>query len=321
MFSPGPRDFDIRFVVPPRCVGQRLDRVLQSLGPGYSRSFWTTAIKRGVIRLDGQTCRPSKVVTEGSEIDFLLSDLERPELLLDPADLGVPAYDDGEVVGFDKPAGLLTHPTGRVVLRSASVLAEMVLGVPLFLVHRLDKYTSGLLLMARTSEVAAELSKRLRDRRVTKTYKALTRTPPEADQFTVDLALDQTQEHHIKTKMMPSPTGKSARTEFSVDERFDAGAMIECRPRTGRKHQIRAHLLSVGAPILGDLLYGPEEDWSYFDDMKQAKHATSDGLWHALHAFRVVVPEWRGGELRIEVPPSGPFAETLCEWRAGAGGS
>ncbi len=319
MNSSGPRDFEIRFVVPPRSVGLRLDRVLQSLGPGYSRNFWITAIKRGVIRLNGQTCRPSKVVTEGSEIDFMLADLNRPELLLNPADLGAPVYDDGEVVGFNKPAGLLTHPNGRVVLRSVSVLAELVLGVPLFIVHRLDKYTSGLVLMARTSKVAADLAERLRDRRVTKIYKALTRTPPQADQFTVDLALDETGEHYNKTKMVPCLTGKTARTDFRVEERLDAGAMIECRPRTGRKHQIRAHLLAVGAPILGDLFYGPEEDLEYFDDMMPAKHATSDGLWHALHSFRVIVPDWRGGELKIEVPPSGPFAATLSDWRAGVG--
>jgi 23S rRNA pseudouridine1911/1915/1917 synthase len=305
----------VRFSLGERQRGERLDRVLHGVSPGFSRTFWARVARRGGVRVNGHPVRASKVLAAGDEVAFWLSALERPELLLDPGELGPPVYDDGEVVVFHKPAGLLTHPAGRVVLRAATVLAEEQLGAPMFPVHRLDKYTSGVLVMARHADVAARLGERLRDRRVVKVYWCLTRTPPAEDEFQVDLALEQTGEEHVKLKMLPFPEGKPAVTDFRVLERFREGALIEARPRTGRQHQIRAHLLHVGAPIVGDMLYGPGEDWSYFDDLDERKHAVADGRWHALHSRVLGVPDWEGGPLEVEVAPAGAFAAELARWR------
>lgn len=307
----------MRFSLGERQQGERLDRVLHGVCPGYSRTFWSKVARRKAVLVNGHPARASKVLAAGDEVSFWLSALERPELLLDPAELGPPLRDAGEVVVFHKPAGLLTHPAGRVVLRSATELAQLQLGVPMFPVHRLDKYTSGILVMARTAATASRLGERLRDRRVEKVYWALTRTPPAEDEFRVDLPLDQTGAEHVKLKMLPAPGGKPAVTDFRVLERFREGALVEARPLTGRQHQIRAHLLHVGAPIVGDLLYGPGEDWAYFDDLDERKHAVADGRWHALHARSLRVPDWDAGELALEAEPAGPFAAELARWRAG----
>lgn len=307
----------MRFSLGERQDGVRLDRVLHGVCPGYSRTFWSRVARRGGVAVNGHRVRASKVLAAGDEVSFWLSALEEPDLLLDPAELGPPVLDDGEVLAFHKPAGLLTHPAGRVVLRAATELAELQVGAPVHPVHRLDKYTSGALLMARHPEVAARLGDALRDRRVEKVYWALTRTPPAEDAFRVDLPLEQTGEEHVKLKMLPCPGGRPAVTDFRVLERWPAGALIEARPLTGRQHQIRAHLLHVGAPIVGDLLYGPGEDWAYFDDLDERKHAVDDGRWHALHARSFRVPDWDGGELVVEVEPAGPFAAELARWRRG----
>lgn len=316
--SPPGIDQEVVYRVGPRTDGLRLDRCLHAIAPAFSRTFWTRLARRRVVRVEGRPTRASRVVRLGEEVRFLLSDLAQPELLLHPQEMGRPLYQGPDLLAFHKPAGLLTHPAGRIVLRSASVLASLTMDEELYPVHRLDKYTSGLLLFARSATAAQEIGERLADRRVEKTYLALTRFPPREDHFEVDLPLDQTREEHVKLKMLPCPEGKPAQTGFSVRERLPRGCLVECRPRTGRQHQIRAHLLSVGSPIVGDLLYGPEEDWSYFDDLSERKHARPDGRWHALHAWKLRLPSWRDGQdLCLEAPLRGPFRETLETWRGG----
>jgi 23S rRNA pseudouridine1911/1915/1917 synthase len=309
-------DREIKITVGSRLAGLRLDRGLHVLAPTFSRTFWTRVVRGRQVRVNGQGARASRVLSEGDQVAFWLSDLGLSELLLFPEELAAPLYQDSLLVALDKPAGLLTHPAGRVVLRSATVLASLKLEEELFPVHRLDKYTSGLLLLARSADSARLFGERLARRTVKKTYLALSRFQPAEDHFSVNLALEQTGEEHVKLKMLPYPAGKPALTEFFVRERYPEGCLIECRPHTGRQHQIRAHLLSVEAPIVGDLLYGPEEDWSYFDDLSERKHATPDGRWHGLHAWKLEVPDWSSeGDLSLEAPPQGAFAETLRCWQ------
>lgn len=308
----------MRYRVEARTAGLRLDRCLHVIAPALSRSFWSRVAKAGLVQVNDGPGRASKAVEAGDTVSFRLADLGRPELLLDPSEVGEPLYRDDELVAYSKPAGLLTHPAGRVVLRSAWILGELALGESLYPVHRLDKYTSGLLLFARSPASARAVGERLEARRVQKTYLALTTTPPPDDHFVVDLPLAQTGEEHVKLKMLPSPEGKPARTEFTVRERHPAGCLIEARPLTGRQHQIRAHLLAAGSPIVGDLLYGPGENHAHFDELDELKHATPDGLWHGLHAWKLEVADWDAGRgLALEAPLGGEFLRTLETWRGG----
>lgn len=301
-----PGDQEIQIEVAPRSVGARVDRFLNRVCPGISRAKWQKALKSGGILVDGQRVRPSRPLREGETVCFYLSSLGLPELLLDPRELGEAIFEDSDVVAFAKPSGLLTHPAGHLVLRSASVFAKRLLQAEVYPCHRLDKYTSGALIFGKTSARAHELSQSLLKRDVEKRYLALSRFPPPAPEFVVDLPLDQTGEEHVKLKMLPSKTGKPSRTEFKVLAEGREGTLFACRPRTGRQHQIRAHLLFVGCPIVGDLLYGPEEDLAYFDDGNELKHAAPDGRWHALHCLGMRFP-WRGDWLTIEAPVSGEF--------------
>ncbi len=299
-------------------AGKRLDLCVLGMAPSFSRAFWAKAIRKGLVRVDGAVCRPSKTVRETEMVEIDLSGLGLPEFDLDPAELGDPVHQDAEMVVHDKPAGLLTHPAGRIVLRSAVVLASLRAGIPLHTCHRLDKYTSGLLVLARDPASAARIQNGFLAGTVKKTYLALTRFPPEKDRFTVDQPLAQTGEEHVKLKMLPSAEGKPARTRFEVLERLPQGALVACFPETGRQHQIRAHLWIAGSPIVGDLLYGPEEDWSYFDDFDERKHSGSDGRFHALHAWKLTLPgacRASGTGLELTAPPVGPFAALLDAWR------
>lgn len=306
----------VRIVVEARAAGLRIDQAMHVYSPGFSRTFWAGAVRAGAVRLDGRQVRPSHPAPAGSLLEVDLRALGVPELLLDPAELGPPLYRSPHFAAWNKPAGLLTHPVGRIVRRSASVLAELATGAPVFPCHRLDKYTSGVLVLGCSSEAAAWAGEQLAARWVGKVYLALTAASPREDAFEVDRPLGRTGAEHVKLKMLPSDEGKPARTLFRVLERHPAGTLLECRPLTGRQHQIRAHLDLVGLPILHDLLYGPGEDWEHFDTLDERKHAKADGLWHGLHCARMELPAGPfGGDLVFEAPPTGGFAATLEAWR------
>ncbi|MEX2043361.1 MAG: RluA family pseudouridine synthase [Patescibacteria group bacterium] len=172
--------------------------------------------------------------------------------------------DDPDFVAIDKPAGLAVHPgAGR---RSGTLLDWLARHVPQVgslerhgLVHRLDKDTSGILLVAKTAEAAAALSKQFKDRTVTKTYLALVRGIPAEPEAELDAPIAR---HHAdRKKFAVRPDGKAAVTRYKVIERLanDSGpdyALLEVEPKTGRTHQIRVHLAAMGNPITGDATYG-----------------------------------------------------------------
>lgn len=312
-------DTKARITVVERWAGMRLDQVLRRVAASFSREFWIRAIRAGAVHLEGRKARPSRLLVEGEQVVVDLTALGLPELTLDPGELGDFVYEDDRYLAISKPAGLLTHPAGRIVKRSAVVLASRRAGLALHTCHRLDKYTSGVLLLAKDPGSAAAASELVKAGRWRKTYLALTRFSAREDTFEVDLPLEQTGEEHVKLKMLPCPEGKPAVTRFEVRERFEnGGTLLVCYPQTGRQHQIRAHLLSVGLPIVGDLLYGPEEDWAYFDDADERKHAAPDGRWHGLHAWKLVVPGLGEGghDLELEAPLGGPMGAEVEGWRA-----
>jgi 23S rRNA pseudouridine1911/1915/1917 synthase len=171
--------------------------------------------------------------------------------------------DDADFVVVNKPPGLSVHPgAGR---QSGTLLDWLDEHVPETgslerhgLVHRLDKDTSGVLLIAKNTAAAAALSGQFKDRSVQKTYRALVRGVPAETAAELDAPIAR---HHAdRKKFAVRPDGKAAVTEYEVIESFPKYALLEVRPRTGRTHQIRVHLAAMGNPIVGDATYGSAED-------------------------------------------------------------
>ena len=237
-----------------RATPGRLDSVLAAIA-GVPRADVQRAIARGAVRVDGEPRPKSHRLLGGERIE---ADFEAP------ADLeaeggGVPVrYEDERLAVIAKPAGMVTHPTAS---RRTGTLVNRLLGMGMPLargedrpgiVHRLDAGTSGLLIVAKDDEARDRLVAMLAAREVARTYLALVRGSPDHDVFRVEAPLGR----RGARVALRAETGRDAATDFEVRERFDRSTLLEARPRTGRTHQIRVHLASLGHPILGDRAYG-----------------------------------------------------------------
>jgi len=191
---------------------------------------------------------------------------------------GIPViHSDGDILVIDKPAGVLSIPDGYDhAVPYLRRLLEPSYG-RLWVVHRLDKETSGVMVLARTPEAHRALSLQFAGRQVSKTYHTIVEGEPEWDEKVLDLPLRASVGRHHRT-VVDIGNGKPAVTKFQVLERFDGYALLAAIPETGRTHQIRAHLYDLAFFILSDPLYGHMRTSIYIDRM--ALHARSLRFWH-----------------------------------------
>jgi 23S rRNA pseudouridine1911/1915/1917 synthase len=252
-------------VVPSALSGERIDRVVAMI-TGVSRTRVTEWLEQGLVLCNDDviTTRSRRVVEGDSVVINVDPDLGPAPLVAEPG-IDIPiVYADDDVIVVNKPAGLVVHPgagnaTGTLVQAMLALYPEIAsIGEPERpgVVHRLDKDTSGLMLMARSAEGYSELSAMLSAHEVERTYLTLVWGIPEAGSGLIDAPIGRSTRE--PTKMVVSAQGRDARTRYTVLETFEAPvpcALVECRLETGRTHQIRVHMAAIGHGVVGDDRY------------------------------------------------------------------
>ncbi|HET6146846.1 MAG TPA: RluA family pseudouridine synthase [Polyangia bacterium] len=297
-----PEIISLRIEVPRECDGWRLDHFLKRRIGRLSRTRIQDIIATQVTLSDGRRPRSSVAVHAGQIIR-----LDRPA----PVEPEVPRrfdvlFQDDDVLAIEKPAGLPIHPTAKFWRNTlTALLRERYPGQHMEVAHRIDRETSGILLVARSSSAASWLKRAFARRAVDKSYLALVKgQPPDEGVIDRPLKLLDTPTHVM---MGVAPDGRKAVTRFRVVQRFAAHALCEAHPETGRQHQIRVHLAAIGHPIVGDKLYGAGERAfmrACDEGVGSELLALFDGLpRHALHAHRLTFPHPRTRQpLTIESP-------------------
>jgi len=300
----------------------RLDKFLSEHFPEIPRSQWDLWIRAGKVTIKGQPVTKSGTrLRAGDEVETELPDITPPGLHLLPEDLDLPTlFEDERLWILDKPAGVVVHPgpghpTGTVanallgrLHKEALELKETQVSeeddeeaAPLWpgLVHRLDRFTTGCLVTAKDAQAQAALQTQFQARSVDKRYLAIVRHSRRLPELGSALIDEPIARHRLdRLKMCITASGRPAQTRVKVLGRSAGLALVECELLTGRTHQIRVHLGHLGAPILGDPLYGGPSRWQ--DEDKRAilcEHPM-------LHAWKLALDHpGDGRRIAVEAPP------------------
>jgi 23S rRNA pseudouridine1911/1915/1917 synthase len=301
----------LTLVLGPEAAGLRLDRALADRFPEASRTAVASWIEEGRVRVDGAPLEGRARVRGGECVEVRVPPPRPTDLV--PEDLPVVVlYEDEHVLVLDKPSGLTVHPgSGRASGTLANALVHRLKDLPTpggadrpGIVHRLDKDTSGVMVVAKTEPAHRALSRAFAAREVEKEYLAVVHGVPAAPSGRIDRPLGRSSAG--RTRMAVREGGREATTEWRVEEALPRHALLRCRPRTGRTHQIRVHLRDAGHPIVGDPLYG----W---------RSSPGDALPGRLllHAHRLAFPHPATGEVvRFEAPPPPDFLAGVAALRA-----
>ncbi len=313
------RRLRVLFVVEANYAGWRLDRYLKEKIRRLSRERIQKLIETRLEWNGSGKLEPSTRVVPGMSFALLKEGEPEPEV---PLEFGV-VHDDGELLVVDKPAGLPVHPTARYAAHTFTTLAKARFpDRKVDPAHRIDRETSGLLACGCAPQWTKALKAAFAQSRVRKTYLALAVGEPSEDRFAVDAPIALTLGSAVRVRMHVHPDGLAAATDFEVLGRRRAPdgapvALLACRPRTGRQHQIRAHLHHAGLNMVGDKIYGHDE--MVFDRFTRGALTEEDHRRlrlprHALHAWRLELPHPR---TRAPVALEAPLAEDLREfWEA-----
>ena len=298
------------FPVGPKDRGKRLDRFLNERVPGLSRARIQDAIRTRVNLSWAVRARPATPVRPGGEVRIGWVPLEEP-----PLTIAIPVLVQARGwLAVDKPAGIPVHPVNRVRENSLIRMLRRQEGEErLCLVHRLDRETSGALLIARDVAASRALSLAFERRQVQKEYLAVVAGRVERDEGTIAFPIGEAGGSKVYVRRAAG-TGQDALTAWRVERRLSDRTLLRVFPATGRRHQIRVHLAAVGHPILGDLLYGGVDE-AYLALVRSGRDARSESggpSRQLLHCASLDFPDPdSGGRCQVVAPTPVDFLDAL----------
>lgn len=291
----------------------RLDRFVALAMPDLSRTYLQSLIDEGAIRVDGFQRRPSFKMTAGQVVTVALPDVVESEMLPEALPLEI-VYEDDDLLVVDKAAGMVVHPApGHATGTLVNALLHHAPGISIGggnrpgIVHRLDKDTSGIMVIAKTDRAQMALLEQWGRRAVVKEYEVLVAGVVEEDEATIDAPIGRDRANRLR--MAAVRGGREAISHFTVRRRFDRATLLDVTIDTGRTHQIRVHLAMIGYPVVGDSLYGNATARSL---------AAESGLTRQfLHACRLTF-DIPGGRRRTFSADLAPDLEASLSYFAGS---
>lgn len=295
-------------------MDERLDKFLSAMLPDQSRSYLQKIIKDGNVLVNGESKKSSYRLEDGDEVTADLPELKSPDIEPENIPLDI-LYEDDSILMVNKPKGMVVHPSAghytgtlvNAVLWHCQGQLSGINGVSRpGIVHRIDKDTTGVLVVCKNDAAHNAVAAQLKEHSITRKYRAIVHGVIKEDEGTVDAPIGR---HPTERKKMASgvKNGKRAVTHYRVLERFQGYTYVECQLETGRTHQIRVHMASIHHPLLGDTVYGPAKDSHHLEG--QTLHAMVLGLIHPV----------TGEYLEVEAPLPEYFENLLKKFRAMSG--
>ena len=249
-------------------AGERADAFLARSVPGLTRSAAQRLLEEGAVTLEGRPVKKNYKTVPGDQLEAVLPDPEPVAILPQNIPLDV-VYEDGDVIVVNKPVGLVVHPApghpdgtlvNALLYHCGNTLSGINGELRPGIVHRIDRDTSGLIIAAKNDRAHLALAAQLQDHSLARVYEAVAVGNLREDAGTVDAPIGR---HPVDRKKMAIDhrNGRPAVTHWSVLGRYPGYTHVECRLETGRTHQIRVHLASIGHPLLGDVVYGSKKPW------------------------------------------------------------
>ena len=276
----------VELTVAEEMSGKRLDSVLAGMMPEYSRSFIQKLFENGSITVGGDPCSEKKrKAAAGDIVEITIPQPERLEVEAEDIPLDI-VYEDDELLVVDKPAGMVVHPApgnhsgtlvNALMYHCGDALSSINGVIRPGIVHRIDKDTSGLLMVAKTDRAHTARSAQLAEHSITRRYKAIVYSNIKEDEGTVDKPIGRDPGNRLRNAVVYT-NSKNAVTHYRVLERFGGFTLVEAVLETGRTHQIRVHMAYIRHPLLGDTLYGPAKN--RYGAKRQMLHAGVLGFVH-----------------------------------------